>query len=141
MKLISMTEFVLNQENPSNTDCQFADKVMSYANFLKQPLQLWMFVPCDEDGNLWRHLPTEEERIWAEKDSADAENSYKRKVFAYQQAKERVLFEGFEYDNKMEYWHDFNIYFDEEFCENKTIEDIVFYNLILTQTAIKQIGL
>lgn len=36
MKLISMTDFVFEQGVPSSTDSQFADKVMCYANFLKQ---------------------------------------------------------------------------------------------------------
>jgi hypothetical protein len=53
MKLISMTDFVLEQKsnldfNPSNKwkDC------LNYANFLNQPLKLEMIVPCDEDGNV-----------------------------------------------------------------------------------------
>jgi hypothetical protein len=44
MKLIPMIDFVLKEGNPSNTDQQFTDKVMAYANFLKQPLTLGMFI-------------------------------------------------------------------------------------------------
>ena len=67
MKLISMTDFVLEFEN--NFPRQFGEayseyneskseylnmKLKSYENyaqFLKQPLTLGMFVPCDEDGS------------------------------------------------------------------------------------------
>jgi hypothetical protein len=52
MQLISMTDFVLEQVNPKNTDSQFCEKIIYYANFLKQPLKLEMFVPCDEDSNV-----------------------------------------------------------------------------------------
>ena len=59
-KLISMTDFILEQrmtseevnassfqqiQNHINT---YYDKVYAYANFLKQPLKLEMFVPCVE---------------------------------------------------------------------------------------------
>ena len=40
MKLISMTDFVLYKKE-SHT------QIMKYAKFLKQPLTLGMFVPCD----------------------------------------------------------------------------------------------
>ena len=42
MKLISMTDFVLYKKE-SHT------QIMKYAKFLKQPLTLGMFVPCDEE--------------------------------------------------------------------------------------------
>ena len=56
MKLISMTDFVLEQDklmrNKLNDPITFTIKVTDYALFLKQPLKLEMFVPCDEDGNV-----------------------------------------------------------------------------------------
>ena len=68
MKLISMTDFVLGIEQNSYTKtekyniiewqskCESFDKIIKYANFLKQPLKLGMFVPCDENGNVLEDL-------------------------------------------------------------------------------------
>jgi len=127
--LIGMTYFVLDHGNPSNTDSQFADKVMAYANFLKQPLELWMFVPCDEDGDVLEK-PINNSR---ELDSTFLDKNLQRKFdfafLAYQQAKERCYFDDYslEYSESLvEYW--------------KKIEDLVQYNLRLTPTALKQIG-
>lgn len=93
--LIPMTDFVNNVGNMENYPSH--EKVLSwiynYATFLKQPLKLEMFVPCDECGNVWEYPPTKEEWEWAQKDSADAEQSFKQKKYYYEKAKEKVLFE------------------------------------------------
>ena len=56
MKLISMTDFVIENENMvKQTESEMSKdlfKLAQYAHFLKQPLKLWMFTPCDEDGNI-----------------------------------------------------------------------------------------
>ena len=60
MKLTSMTSFVLNQKQSKsfnerifiNESLISLEKIRNYANFLKQPLNIGMFVPCDEDGNV-----------------------------------------------------------------------------------------
>jgi hypothetical protein len=55
-KLITMTDFVLEQDftisvqSLTNQWASRYNKIMSYAKFIKQPLELWMFVPCDENG-------------------------------------------------------------------------------------------
>lgn len=93
MKLISMTEFVLERKKKMENDAQnhviFSTsgnltKIFKYAEFLKQPLKLEMFVPCDEDGNFL------EEPI----DSIGGVELYTKK---YQQAKDEVLFEDFNF--------------------------------------------
>jgi len=150
MKLISCTDKVIElvKEDFNNGEYpkfNFRDKVNNYANFLKQPLELWMFVPCDEDGNV---IP-------------DKENHFTRKELDYwEQAKERCLFEGFEKvfedDFKTVYCNSQlhicfgskNIYLGRQ-KDNRiynkeilmTIEDLVKYNLQLTATAQKQLGL
>jgi len=110
--------------------------------FGEQPLELWMFVPCDKDGNV---IP-------------DKENHFTRKELQeYQQAKERCLFEGFELKEivfnsesiKTICLHEFlNVFWlDNE--KNKwdtsaglsTLEDLIKYNLQLTPTALKQLSL
>lgn len=56
MKLMSMTDFVLEQTELYKEDklsvFDFALRVKKYAQFLKQPLKLEMFIPCDEDGSI-----------------------------------------------------------------------------------------
>ena len=107
---------------------------------LKQLLELWMFVPCDEDGNVLEHPNYIKGQRTAQ--------FYNDKMDLYQQAKERCLFEGFEskhiktthdnyyiINNKNITWLSWN--------NSKTIENLLDYNqdLQLTQTAIKQLGL
>ena len=52
MKLISMTDFVISLWDKDITTEDFAQTTIKYATFLKQPLKLEMFIPCDEDGNI-----------------------------------------------------------------------------------------
>ena len=126
----------------------------NYDALLKQPLKLGFFVPCDENGNVWKFPPTNEEWEWAQKDSADAEQSYKMKQFYYLKAKERVLFKGFEIEDiglglfairKNGWilmrcsksigakWENRDAYLN--------IESLTHFKLELTDSAIKQIGL
>lgn len=144
--LISMTDFVIAmREDKDKDNIRSFWSSEKYARFLKQPLQLWMFVPCDKDGN-----------VLGEK------KPFQDKYYEYQQAKERCLFGGFEI---FEMDEDNFIYlkclinginsqliFDLEtkvvLLDNNrlndylhTIEDIVKYNLKLTDTAQKHIGL
>lgn len=132
MKLISTTDFVLQQGLHSTL---MMEKGMilcnKYANFLKKPLELGMFVPCDEDGNVLEK-PNEFASVG---------------VFEYQQAKERVLFKGVEYSNEgikelsingKVIW--FKNAIDYESWYYQTIEDLIPYELELTESAIKQIG-
>ena len=129
MKLISMTDFVLEQKEKLKNSEQgfniekydFIINVCNYAKFLKQPLEQWMFAPCDENGNIL----------------LDGVNWNKK---FYQKAQERVLFEGFKV--KGDFWlSNGELYIDEEFCENKTIEDLIDFDVTLTPNALKQLGL
>lgn len=56
MKLINMTVYVLEQSKRYFDGhivlSQYEELTRSYANFLKQPLALWMFVPCDHEGHV-----------------------------------------------------------------------------------------
>ena len=143
MKLIRMTDFVLNLDNEDLNE-QKIQSIFDYANFLKQPLKLEMFVPCDDDGNVLEYP-----------DSIGVGNDfyYKRAFDQYEQAKEKVLFEGFEvkkntvkiaYNSWLEF-HFFNFSNGNkevniiDFSVEKTemtrvykIEDLVKYNLEIT---------
>ena len=132
-----MVDFVLEQHETETLDTsqimwydkevEKLCKIRNYANFLKKPLEIWQFVPCKLVDGVW---------VVLEKKKPFQDNYYE-----YQEAKSRCLFEGFVYDSKMEYWYNNDIGFDEEYIENKTIEDLVKYNLELTASAIKEFGL
>lgn len=162
MKLISMTDFVLKFGKETNRDNyeKAYDKISSYARFLKQPLTLGMFVPCDSDGNVLTKNTMSEDTC---EDDCDHYNCVKEmnQCISYQEAKDRVLFEGLriEKDNykqtKRTFYfigdkriaHFLEFYSGEkEFSFNllhdfKTIEDIVSFGFVLTESAKKQIGI
>ncbi len=134
-----MTDFVLEQYK-NNYHANTPTRILNYANFLKQPLELWMFVPCDEDGNVLKfNYP--QNKVFDDIAQIQFEKQY-------QQAKERCLFDvecidisngvfkGLKFGS-IEY----NITTKIFFYGCKIVEDIIEYNLQLTQTAIKQIGL
>jgi len=129
MRLISMTDFVLKQNKILNKYINY-DKgflfeiIIHYANFLKQPLELWMFVPCDEEGNI-----LEEPKI--ENYLKSCQGTFFEDLKKYQQAKERCLFK-----NEFNDLH--NIFLLNDICN---IESLIKYNLELTKTAEKLIGL
>jgi len=133
MRLIGMTDFVLEQKDSYYNQRFF--KIEKYANFLKQPLELWMFVPCDEDGNVL------EEDLFKNNPKLSTLKSYKR--IEYQQAKERCLFEGFSFDREDDdlWYFSTNDFFLIGVDKSKTIEYLIEYNLQLTKTAEKLIGL
>lgn len=148
MKLISMTDFVLeNAKQPYVEGTKYIDLV-NYAKFLKQPLKLEMFVPCDEEGDILEKPENYEQRL------PNMMTEYNNEIYTYNQAKAKVLFEGFyiergstDADNMTTYL--MHNYFGEiafkkdwkdewEFIED--LESLSNLNEIeLTESAIKQI--
>lgn len=126
MKLISMTDYVFEQKRPIPSadlhemdyyykEYEIVEKIFNYANFLKQPLKLGMFVPCDEND-----VPLDEPK--------DYEHNVKKRE--YQQAKERVIFEGFEK------------YSPQLLCEMfNAIEEITKLDITITDSVIKKYNL
>lgn len=113
-----------------------------YSKFLSQPLEKWMFVPCDKDGNFlkepktWRHYTSSDQAF------RSLHNEALKLCAEYGQAKSRCLFEGFEYNQMgFVYLNEKGCALDEEYMETNTIESLVKYNIQLTETAKKQIGL
>lgn len=112
-------------------------------DFGKQPLALWMFVPCELVDGVWVVLKepnTENEKyrmiVGEEKENILDLHSFDCDVEEYQQAKERCLFEGFEMDNSFVTHKSHNSFFYPISClHEQTIEDLVKYNLELTKTA------
>ena len=146
MKLISMTDFILNQKQSEsfnektfiNEALISLEKIRNYAKFLKQPLKLEMFVPCDEEGDILEKPTNYEQRL------PNMMIEYNDEVYRYKQAKEKVLFEGFEITDETEFLiskYGFSLYFNQ--IEDFNIEHLLTWSneIQLTENAIKQIGL
>ena len=101
--LIPMTDFVIEIDENKPKFKNFSsfseinqyevngyDKIRNYAKLLKKTLKLEMFVPCDNDGNILEEPTNYEKRL------SNMMTEYNDEVYTYNQAKEKVLFEGFE---------------------------------------------
>jgi hypothetical protein len=136
-RLINMTDFVLQeskggQQVNSITSQLHHDlrRIKKYANFLKQPLKLEMFVPVDEDGNFLEE--PEQFKEWIKSDHYfNASESVTHECRMYKKAKEKVLFEGIDLDTA-KYHCNRNV---------RTIEYFTSFNVELTPNAIKQLAL
>ncbi len=115
------------------------DSANKYANFLSLILKTEMFVPCDDEGN-----------VLDEPDSIGVGNEfyYQRALGQYQEAKEKVLFEGFYYVkmSKKQVLYNENGLFEsgvnlEYRFKGKTIESILTEKLTLTKAGQKLAGL
>lgn len=143
--LISMTDFVLtpmltlvskkvlDKLEPYQYHNYSHSANINYAKFLKQPLELWMFVPCDENGNVLEEPYND----------GNGDNYFGALLDEYQQAKERCLFEGFECQKQGK---EILVTFDKNpvwvsWNNSKIIENLVYLKPQLTQIAIKQLGL
>jgi hypothetical protein len=102
--LISTTDFVIQQfellfRDEISRDI-FIDRVITYSKFLKKPIEKNMFVPCDELNNILEE-PTSCDKScspidFCEGGKCDIEGCYRERG-RYEQAKERVLFNGWEF--------------------------------------------
>ncbi|MDE5526642.1 hypothetical protein [Elizabethkingia meningoseptica] len=128
-KLIPMTTFVLEQAKSPIHRIDVAFNCIKYAKFLLQPLTLGMFIPVDENN-----VPLEfiEYEAWTGSD--EEYNEYTHKYF---EAKNKVLFEGFEFMHSYEeFWtfkHKDN--FEMFVPMNTTIEKLIQKNIEITLTA------
>jgi len=138
-KLISMTDFDLEQELELRNYFEYDNrealvKIFNYANFLKQLLEIWMFVPCKLVDGVWVVLEKP-------KETSEGIEAYDFDCQEYQQAKERCLFEGFRIENFM-LTNDV-IGIDQALTLYSDIESLIYDfdgDIELAQTVIKQIG-
>lgn len=123
-----------------------------YAKFIIKIIELWMFVPCKLENGVWIILEEPKEyKNWLVKNKGyDFLGEVNILCKEYQEAKERVLFEGFTYHigldkNNPHFWfvrnssckiHDYEI-------GKLPLETFLNLNYLieLTQTAQKRIGL
>lgn len=148
--------FIVGNKDESTHRENLAE-IYNYAIFLKLPLELWMFIPCDDDGNVLEkpkfYYTTEalcSLKIGVELNTAMEIN---REVEKHQQAKEKCLFNGFEvkiYDSQLQSINSLNILdiywkskeYGKEWYLSKglrTINDLVNYGLELTEFSINKI--
>lgn len=140
MKLISMTDFVLKydsvkfQSNPMSYVEPFSN-ILEYAKFLKQPITLSMFIPCDEEGNILIE-PTKDDLSFYTHRNLSIQEEFK-------QAKEKVLFEGFKARitksgfKAIKKGLEISVSVDSKI----TVEDLVFDDIMLSDSSLNQIGL
>jgi len=156
-KLIPLIDYILEQDLPQPIG-RTAGQMVKYALFLKQKLDLWMFVPCKLVDGIWIALeynpmfPDYEMvkeialKETTEK-SSDTHNLY-IELKEYQEAKDRCLFDGIKYTpakNKDSYdivriCKETSVINYPKFWKDKTVESLIPYNLILTETAKKIIN-
>lgn len=156
--LQSMTDFITWVDEKRNGNGGHYDIIIRYKNFLKQPLKLEMFIPCDENGNV-----LEEPKRWNDylqfPDSFDGNKEW-GELYNYELAKERVLFNGFVFEEsqkealKNNTQLSVSIYTENSFYithrlngkwhtwfDLKTVEELIKCKIELSKNAIKQIGL
>lgn len=157
MKLISMKDYMFLQyevKREGNTKQEVMVKhvkvLYNYANFLNEPLTLGMFVPCDLEGNIF----SEPKKIGA----GYAEEAYTISLKQYKEAKQRLLFGGFNFKvadwcdeivfeldfngNYINYEHDDKIFIEPiDEMKYKIIEHLLHLNLTLTPQAIEKYNL
>jgi hypothetical protein len=138
MKLISSTDFTLEKKKGEPFLRYNHKQCLNYANFLKRPLELGMFIPCDKEGNVLKKPNV--------KRTTPFNSDIARK---YQEAKERVLFEGFvtgDFGNNGIILFSGNTEVAMTLEDGltwgrneETIEDLIRLDFTLTETAINQI--
>ena len=146
-KLISMTDYVLERSDKSilqytvteifKNGAKITNEIFEYARFLKTPLNISMFIPCDKTGNVLNEVKEFD-------NSVGSDENYNRALRNYKIAKENVLFKGFSIKERncnssfFKYIENGFIavyYFNEKLqkfepnTDFKTIEDLITYNL------------
>lgn len=141
MKLISMTDFVLEQKKNSFygqiESSEILQRIENYAEFLKHPLTLGMFLPVDKNGNILKEPKT----IVFQDANFDIDE-----VNIYQEAKEKVLFKYCTVKEIKDKYTSYHVVYYKSHqiwvsWTNRNIEDMIKNNLELTESALKQIGL
>lgn len=148
-KLISLSQFI--DENLKTGCCATQLQLIhKYKDFLNQPLTLGMFVPCDLDGNVLEEPNIENDH----NDSFFKMQTDFHLEKQYEEAKDKVIFSDFKLSRKpfedFYYIKNENIFIFKKYCtmkhwsintklKNKAVEDLVKYNLVLTESANKQI--
>jgi len=156
-----MTDYVLQFENlepelPDYLSC------IKYANFLREELNIGMFVPAKKVNGIWIVLeePLQQSKKYKITNIKDKEDFDSKKWTAdfveYQEAKENVLFEGFEIVDLSDgvkrltspcgsynlFWYsEEKGWYYSRGVEGQKIESLVNEKICLTQSAKQKLGL
>lgn len=113
----------------------------NYDSFLLRKSEIWMFVPCKLIKGIWVILEKPKEHL-------ENRSLYFKELDEYQEATERILFEGFAYVNKVMFHPNSDQpmsieKFECYFCSKTVIEDLGedMFDYVLTKTALKEIGI
>ena len=129
-QLIKMSDYVLDKQRFKEDSDIAIFNVTNYANFLNQPLELGMFVPCDDNGNVLEDII-----------GNGMIHNYSEKVKQYEQAKDKVLFDGFDIYSNGDL-HNAFVTFESSRLEIMNVENLITdfqYSFYLTPNAIKRI--
>jgi hypothetical protein len=110
---LTLAEYIIYiSENYGKNYPVILDKIIKYSKFIKLPLEISMFVPCDSDGNILQP-PTEYQRYLNMMGNPEMRNyglteeelnaGIGMKCLEYQKAKENCLFEGIELNQATSY--------------------------------------
>lgn len=143
-KLIPLSDFVLEQNKRleksgwQSTVENSLELIFNYAEFLKQPLKLEMFVPVDKHGVVLEPL-----RFCCNSSDCGCMGmpvnvNSQEEIDEYYEALEKVLFEGFEQKGGLSVAK--AICQTYQLIEDLTYKKIPLVNLTLTPSALKQIG-
>lgn len=136
--LIPMADFVLEQDEKESLGGTY-DRIVRYAKFLKRPLKLGMFIPCDEEENILEEPLQYKSYMNLDEDMDEMlPLEVLHNCKKYQEAKERVLFDGFKLQGNKLISKIGEI--DLNLMDKLKIEDITG-SAKLTESALKQIGL
>jgi len=142
-KLISMTDYVLERSDKSilqytisetfKNGAKITNEIFEYAKFLKIPLTISMFIPCDKTGNILKEPKRNDFGI-----RIQGQYQFEYALKEYQQAKERCLFSGLDLcEDGFLRLSDGYILSSIRGFKDENIEDLVYYSPTLTQTALK----
>lgn len=155
--LKSMTDYIAEQEQAiplisdvpkvKDMDRIFVQRIILYMRFLKQILEIWMFVPAKLVNGVWvvlkpviqmDYIPFED------RPTKFPQECYEQDLKEYEEALECVLFEGFEIKGEYLVISDVWLMLKKE-IKNFNIENLITdfddIDLVLTESARKQIGL
>lgn len=144
MELISMTDYILSLEkerlnDTEYTSFEFMDDAVKYANFLKQPIKLEMFVPCDEEGRILEPLQICCDGRDCGCMGMPVNISSTEEMEDHLQAEGKVLFKGFVIDD--EFKEDGFIFVNNDDCDRLTFDNKSLKSVCDMETVEDLVGL
>ena len=150
--LISMVDFVIKESTNKEVSKNFSgfsdivnnkrlsyDNILKYANFLKQPLEIWMFIPCDSNGNIVKKPDLSDANGRQYDENIDEDMAWAKYNTLMKQGNKKVLFNGFKFQDANEdypmpfvYLNEDVTLYPETFDEYSKVEDLVYYSDFIT---------